>query len=364
MKTAYYSQDRRDFLKKSMSALAMLAVSPVKSALEYPENKVKSRVSIVRISDDRIDLAVEKAIDLLGGISEVTAGKNRILLKPNLVFDDSNCTTKPAVIRTLAKLMQGAGKEVLIGEGSAAASGINADEKGVYFTRKPELLDRLQQQVFDKLGYTDLAKELGITLVNLHTGPMTDVLVPGAHFYKKLTLHKSLTDIDLLCSVPMMKTHALATVSLGLKNVIGLYPGSAYCSVRSCVHTDAANGGSPGISYEILDMVNANKMGLTVIDGSVSMEGEGPSSGKLVHTNLIIAGTDPLATDMVAAASMGFAPHEVPMFAVAHAAGMYPLSLDDIEIRGEKLMDVTRTFARASVVPWQSVQNWFGVKEV
>jgi uncharacterized protein (DUF362 family) len=364
MKTASVSQDRRDFLKKSMSALAMLAIPSALYSFASGQDKTNSIVSIVRISNERIDLAVEKAIDLLGGISTVTTGKNRIMLKPNLVSDDPNCTTKPAVIRTLAKMMQGAGKEVLIGEGSAAASGINADAKGIYFTRKPELLDKLQQQVFDKLGYTDLAKELGISLVNLHTGPMADVLVPGAHYYKKLTLHKSLTDIDLLCSVPMMKTHVLATVTLGLKNVIGLYPGSAYCSVRSCVHTEAEQGGSPGIAYEILDMVKANKMGLTVIDGSTSMEGEGPSNGKLVKTDLIIASTNPLAADMVAAATMGFEPREIPVFSVAHTSGMHPLTLDEIEIRGEPVENVKRVFARATVFPWHNIQNWFGAKEV
>jgi uncharacterized protein (DUF362 family) len=365
MKTTRVSHlTRREFLRNTMIAAGAIATLPVLSSFRPFLPDGKPLVSIVRIVDDRTDLAVEKAIDLLGGIRKVTEGKQKIMLKPNLVFDDPNCTTKPAVIRTLATLMQGVGKEVLIGEGSAAASGINADAKGIYFTRKPELLDKLQQQVFDKLGYTELAKELGISLVNLHTGPMADVLVPGAHYYKKLTLHKSLTDIDLLCSVPMMKTHALATVTLGLKNVIGLYPGSAYCSVRSCVHTEAEQGGSPGIAYEILDMINANKMGLTVIDGSTSMEGEGPSNGRLVKTDLIIAGTNPLAADMVAAATMGFAPQEIPVFSVAHASGMHPLTLDEIEIRGEQIESVKSVFARATVMPWHNISSWFGAKEV
>jgi uncharacterized protein (DUF362 family) len=364
MKPNPHQTGRRDFLLKSMAALAALAVSPVILPRSLTGNNPESVVSIVRISNGRIDLAVEKAIDLLGGIAKVTEGKQKIMLKPNLVSDDPNSTTKPDVIRTLAKMMKAAGKEVLIGEGSAAASGINADENGVYYTRKPALLDKLQQQVFDKLGYSDLAKQLDIELVNLHTGPMTDVLVPGGNFYRKLTLHRSLSDIDLLCSVPMMKTHSLATVTLGLKNVIGLYPGSAYCSVRSCIHTEAEHGGSPGIAYEILDMVRANKMGLTVIDGSISMEGQGPSSGTLVNTNLIIAGTNPLATDMVAAATMGFQPDEVPVFNVARKAGMHPLSLGDIEIRGQSIESVRRVFARATVVPWHSVSEFFGAKEV
>jgi uncharacterized protein (DUF362 family) len=365
MKAAKYSCiGRREFLKKSMASMGAIAVVPVFDPYNQLFVTPNPVVSIVKIRDDRVNKAVEKAIDLLGGISQVTRHKQKIMLKPNLVFDDPNCTTKPVVIRTLAKLMKAAGKEVLIGEGSAAASGINADDNGIYYTRKSELLDKMQQQVFDKLGYTDLARELGVPLINLHTGELVDVEVPGAHFFKKLTIHRSLQDIDLLCSVPMMKTHSLATVTLGLKNVIGLYPGSAYCSVRSCVHEQAEQGGSPGIAYEILDMVKANKLGLTVIDGSMAMEGEGPSSGTLVKMDLIIAGTNPLATDMVAAATMGYDPGEVPTFVLAHQSGMQPASLCDIEIRGERIEAVKRSFIKANVVPYHTIKDWFGVKEV
>ena len=52
-------------------------------------------VSVVKIKDDNIAAAVEEAIDLLGGMEEVTRDKQRIMLKPNLVSPDPRCTTKP-----------------------------------------------------------------------------------------------------------------------------------------------------------------------------------------------------------------------------------------------------------------------------
>ncbi len=355
---------RREFLKNGTVAMGALAALPVMNPFEELFSAPKHVVSIVKIKDDRIDYAVEQAIDLLGGISKATKKQNKIMLKPNLTTDDLNSTTKPVVIKTLAQLMKKAGKEVCIGEASAAAAGINFNTKGIFYTRNAESLDKLQQQVFDKLGYTELARELGIPLINLHTGELVEVEVPNAHYFKKLTIHKSLREIDMLCSVPMMKTHSLAKVTLGLKNVIGLYPGTAYCAVRSCVHTEAEQAGSPGIAFEILDMVKANKLGLTVIDGSMAMEGEGPLSGKLVKMNLIIAGTNPLATDMVAAAVMGFEHSEIPKFVVAHQAGMRPASLDEIEILGETVESVKRNFVRANVLPWNAIKSWFGAKEV
>ena len=321
-------------------------------------------VSVVRIKDDNIPDAVKEAIDLLGGMEEVTRDKQRIMLKPNLVSPDPRCTTNPEVIRALAMLMKDAGKEVSIGEGSAAAPGFNADAEGIHFSKDPGILDPMQQYVFDELGYTELAASLDIPLINLHTGEMIEVEVPDAFVYNKLILHKALSEIDMLCTVPMMKTHVLARVTLGMKNLIGLYPGSAYCTVRSCVHNASLEKQSPCVAFEIIDMVRACTPGLTVIDASTSMEGNGPSDGDLVKTDLIIAGTNPLATDMVAAKIMGFHKNEVAQFVMAMRAGMEPRSLDQVEIRGEQLDAVQMAFKRPEMVPWGDINSWYGVKEI
>ena len=91
----------------------------------------------------------------------------------------------------------------------------------------------------------------------------------------------------------------LATVTFAMKNIIGLYPGTEYYAVRSWLHDRAAEAGSPGVAYEVIDMNSAVKTGLSVIDASSAMEGDGPTGGTLVDMGLIIAGTSPLVTDMV-----------------------------------------------------------------
>ncbi len=321
-------------------------------------------VSVVKIKDDNVSYAVEEAIDLLGGIDAVARDKQRIMLKPNLVSPDPRCTTKPEVVKALASIMKNAGREVFIGEGSAAAPGFNVNEEGIHFSKDPGILDPMQQYVYDQLGYTEMAKSLEIPLINLHTGEMVEVEVPDAFVYDKIVVHKSLSEIDLLCSVPMMKTHVLARVTLGMKNLIGLYPGSVYCSVRSCVHNASLEKGSPCVSFEILDMVKACPPGLTVIDGSTSMEGNGPTDGDLVKTDLIIAGTNPLATDMVAAKIMGFHKNEVATFAMAIRSGMKPATMDNIEIRGESLETVQMAFKRPEMVPWEEMNSWYGAEEI
>jgi uncharacterized protein (DUF362 family) len=363
---------RRHFIKTAaVGTAALLAAcqsrqAPTVTPLPETAPSVGERpvVSIVKIKNGNIGMAVEAAIDLLGGIGAVAQGKERIMLKPNLVSDNPRATTKPEVIDSLARLMVGAGKDVSIGEGSAAAGGFNSFDGVDYRTKNRETLDAMQQYIFDGLGYTELARSLAVPLVNLHSGEMVDVAVPGGFAYQNLTLHHTLTEIDLLCSVPMMKTHTLATVTLGMKNLIGLYPGTVYSTVRAGVHDHAADAGSPGVAFETLDMVRANKLGLVVVDGSTAMEGNGPSNGKLLPMEFIIAGTNPLATDMVAASVMGFKLDKIPTFVWANKAGMGPQGLDEIEVRGEAVSSIQRRFARPSMSTWNDIRHSWGVQEM
>jgi uncharacterized protein (DUF362 family) len=343
---------RREFLLASAALAAAAKTVP------------RPVVSIVRVKNDKVGLAVEEAIDLLGGMKRVAKGKHTVMLKPNLVSSEVSMTTKPEVVRTLAQLLKRAGKEVSIGEGSAAAPKFNMVGMQVCRTRRRDLLDPMQQYVFDRLGYTELAKTLRVPLVNLHSGELVDVRVPGAFVFDKLTLHRSLAEVDLLCSVPMMKTHQLATVTLGMKNLIGTFPGTVYQSVRGHMHDLTSKVEPSGTAAAIVDMVRANKLGLVVIDGSTAMEGNGPSAGKLVKMDLIVAGTNPLATDMVAAAAMGFEPREVPTFAWANKAGMTPASLDQIEIRGEPLDRARRAFLKPQLHTWDAIRHLFGAQEI
>jgi uncharacterized protein (DUF362 family) len=150
-----------------------------------------------------------------------------------------------------------------------------------------------------------------------------------------------------------------------MKNLIGVYPGSVYYAVRAWLHAQAHAKGSPGIAFEIVDAVKANKLGLTVVDASWAVEGQGPTMpGKRIKMDLIVAGTNPLATDMVAAKIMGFEFSEVPTFACAHKAGMKPIDMDGIEVRGAKIREVKKDFLKPNIMPWSSISKVWGAKEL
>jgi uncharacterized protein (DUF362 family) len=360
---------RRDFMKTIAvggAALGMgniVSCNALKNSAGNSRSESKPVVSVVKIKNDNVDYAVRQAIDLLGGIKTVSTGKERIMLKPNLVGPEPRDVTKIDVIKALARLMKEAGKDVSIGEGSSVARpNVRLGVFGnVCRTKDTETLNNIQQIVFNRLGYSELTRSIKVPLVNLHTGEMSKVSIPNGFVFEEISLHHSLTEIDMLCSVPMMKTHGLATVTLGMKNLIGLYPGEIYGTVRSAVHSEAAKIEESGTASAIVDMVRANKMGLVVIDASVAMQGQGPSvrqGGQLVNMDLIIAGTNPLATDMTAAYLMGFHPEEISTFVWAWKAGMTPVSLSEIEIRGEKMNDVKQNFIRPTIYPWDAMSQY------
>jgi uncharacterized protein (DUF362 family) len=331
----------------------------------------KPVVSIVKINEKwsdvkGIEYAVTEAIDLIGGLNHVTKGKERILLKPNLVSTESTDTTNPQVIETLAGLMKKAGKNVCIAEASAASlRNIDVTVQGyVCRTKNYKTLQAIQDEVFDKLGYRDISKRLDIPLVNLHVGKMARMAVPDNFVFKEIYMHEDQYRADMICSVPMMKTHGLAGVTLALKNVgIGGFPGLVYGTVRSEVHRKATMVEPTGTSTAIVDMVKASKIGLNIIDASTAMQGQGPSlsqGGELVKMNLIIASVNPLAADIVAANAMGFDSNEIDTFKWALKAGMKPAKLDDIQIVGEKLAAIRRQFKKPIVIPYTMIQDWYG----
>ena len=372
---------RRSFFKRcagigvgagALSTLAMLpsCLAPTKKrdlsdaydALYSTAKPKTDIVSIVEIRKGNTAKAVEEAIDLLGGMSTIAKGKSSALLKPNLVSEARQMTTKVEVVEAIVRTMKRAGLDVAVAEGTAATALFNHIEGEDYRTWDSSILDGLQKKAFDDTGYTALSNRLKVPLVNLHTGRMITHGIENSFVFDEIQLHESLHAYDLFCSVPMMKTHQLATVTLSMKNLFGIIPGSVYGSVRGHVHDLAARKDKTGTDSVIVDLCRARPIDLAIVDASESMDGNGPTHGRIVKTNLIVAGTNGLAVDMISALTMGFSIDEVSTFAWAHRAGMTPGSLFDIEIRGENISRVARTFVRPVVYPWVTVGQTWGHK--
>ncbi len=93
------------------------------------------------------------------------------------------------------------------------------------------------------------------------------------------------------------------------------------------------------------------KADLTIIDGIIGMEGQGPHAGSPIEMNLILAGQDTVAVDAVTATIMGFQPMEIPAVRCAGVEGQGELDLEKIEVVGEKVENVMKHFKRPNDNP-------------
>jgi uncharacterized protein (DUF362 family) len=272
-----------------------------------------SQVAIVK--GDRGHAPVFKALDLINYKSAL-AGWDKVLIKVNFITDkawDTGATTDPIVVEAIIKKLKDLPVKVYVVESDATITSVD--------------------RAFEKTGMKDMCNRNGVECLNL--GDVKDkvkLAIPDGEALKSITVPRLVTESAVI-SAAKLKTHSATGVTLGMKNMFGLLPDK----YKAKYHLK-------GISKVIVDINTVLKAKLTVVDGFVGMEGSGPVDGEPVQMNLIIAGTDTVATDATACRVMGIDPHEIKHIRKAHEKGLG--NIDDIQVIGEKLETVTRPFKR------------------
>jgi uncharacterized protein (DUF362 family) len=272
-------------------------------------------VSIVKGEDP--EAMVSEAINLLGGIDRFVRRDDVVFIKPNVcggVAGKRGSYTDPKVISTLIKLTKDRASRVIVGE---------ADSE-MYRA----------ETMLKETGIRRTTESLGAEVVNLSNGEMVTIDLPDAYILKELKISKAIADADVIVSAPVAKTHLLTDVTLSLKCMYGALP-----------LKNKAKYHKSGLNMVIADIVKAFPPHLSVVDATVGMEGEGPFRGKPIDLNLIICGDNAVATDSVAVSILGYEPSKIKHLELAARNGIGPLNLEEIEIKGEKV--VKRKFKKA-----------------
>jgi len=240
-------------------------------------------VSVVRAEEDRINEAVGKAIDLIGGLESLRGRKN-ISIKPNLCQPKSSysgATTNRQIIEALIEKIN-----------SVMHCRINVVEAD----NSKESADK----TFVQLGYDDLSlKYSNVRCINLSRDTKIRVHIGGS-ILSTLVVPESMLYSDCLISVAKLKTHVDHLYSGVLKNQYGfiLSPGR-----RPQYH---------GFMSEVLSDLNSfYRPDLSIIDGLIGMEGFGPVDGTPRRVGVIIASRDPVAADAVGATIIGIRPARI-----------------------------------------------------
>lgn len=266
---------------------------------------------------------VEKAISLLGGMKKFISQGQTVLIKPNLVFPEPPPkTTDPSTIASLIKMVikAGAGR-VLVGESPSSGE------------RKARGLT--SREVFEETGVGQMVKDLGGEVLLFDQSEVVDVNISSATLYKKAKIYRAFLEADVVISVPVLKTHFLTDVTLGIKNLYGFVAQEH----RKLYHRD-------DINQKLVDLLRLRCPDLTVIDGGLCMEGLGPSAGKPVRMDVTIAGEDVVACDAVGASLMMFDPMQIDHIRMADHNRLGIGRLEDIRVIGEDLEPLKKHFQK------------------
>jgi uncharacterized protein (DUF362 family) len=154
-----------------------------------------------------------------------------------------------------------------------------------------------------------------------------------------LWLPRNVAEADVVVSMPKMKTHHWAGVTLSLKNCFGCVPGRVYGWPKNALHF-------AGLDGAILDVASAVRPDLAIIDGVVGMEGNGPINGTPKEVGVVVIADDPVAADTTSARLMGVDPEDVLHLA---EAGRFLGQADPARIQmvGEDAARFETTFAPA-----------------
>jgi uncharacterized protein (DUF362 family) len=256
------------------------------------------------------------------GISRILNLRGKtVLLKPNFVGQDplGVINTHPAVVAAAREsfLKLGAA-QVLIGDGPA--------------------MDRDTEAIIESARVRDYTGPLKHTFVDLNLDDVECVpLRTRASRLNELYLPKTVLGADFLVSMPKLKTHHWAGVTLSLKNMFGIVPGGCYGWPKNVLHW-------AGIDKSILDINAVVRPDFAIVDGIFGMEGNGPIQGVPKRANVLVLGNDPVAVDATCCRIMGLVPEKIKYLAGAGTL-LGHLNADTIEQRGESIASVRTPFA-------------------
>ena len=289
------------------------------TALMPSFQRAASRVAIRRVPNYQADLAAI-LYETISQFNLPVRGKT-ILLKPNLVGLDTGgiINTHPSVIAAARETFLRLGAAtVLIGDGPAT--------------------ERDTIAVLESMKLREFVGSLSGVFVDLNLDNVEHVVLKTrASRLKELYLPKTICGVDYIVSMPKLKTHHWAGVTLSLKNMFGVVPGGCYGWPKNILHW-------AGIDNCVLDINATVRPDFAIIDGIVGMEGNGPIQGTPKPSGVLIVGDDPVAVDATGTRVMGLLPEKIKYLTQA-ATMLGHIERDKIKQLGESVESVTTPFA-------------------
>ncbi len=309
------SRSLGDRLRSIVRGLAVRAVTQLR------QTPPPSQVHIARARNYTDDLAALVRQQYESFRERVPLKDKRVVLKPNLVeyHRDKVINTDPRVVAAAIELCQAEGAaEVIVAEGPGHWRNVE------FLVQESGLGDVLRRY---RVPFVDLNHDEPVKLPNL--GRLTGL--------EYLYLSRTTATADVLISLPRVKTHHWAGATLSLKNLFGTLPGICYGWPKNELHWR-------GIDNSIVDIALTRTPELTIVDGIVGMEGDGPLNGTPKELGALIMGNDLLAVDATCCRLMMLDPERIGYLVLGYRKKLGLLREKEIQQIGEGIESLARPF--------------------
>jgi uncharacterized protein (DUF362 family) len=261
---------------------------------------MQTTVSLIRAESYEyaaLKLSLEKVLEPLGGMARWVKPGDRVLLKPNLLTGarpGKECTTRPELVSCVAQMVQASGGIPFLGDSPAFGTA-----RGVALAN----------------GYQPILEDLGIPVIEMQG----ERYQTASEDFNHLLLSKEAMEADVVINLPKVKSHAQLTLTLGVKNLFGCVPGK----MKAWWHMEAGKD-SDRFGRMLVETARTINPDLTILDGIIGHEGNGPSGGEPRSLNILGAASDVFALDRAMVEILGVDLSQVPTITASQRLGLCP----------------------------------------
>ena len=236
---------------------------------------------------------------------------------------ETGVTTHPQVIAAAIDAFREAGADVAVGE--SPITGVAA-------------LD-----AFEIGGVTAVARSRDCPLIDMDVRRFATVNIPDGVAIESLKVCREIAEYEIIISIPVMKTHMHTGVTLSVKNMKGCLWRRSKVDLHML--PQLSDHEEKPLDIAIADMSSVLRPHLSIVDGTIGMEGLGPSAGNPKPLGVVLVGVDAFAADSLACGLMGISASAIPHLRIGAERGYGVIDLEQIDVHPGNWTDVQNPFA-------------------
>lgn len=298
--------DRRQFIRSLFQSALVVGSLPVLDLLSMPAFAEEPPL-VARRQHKRIPLLVEETLDALGGMANFVKKGDKVVVKPNIGWDRNpnlGANTHPEVVKAVIEhCLEAGAAEVRVFDNTCNDPRRCYINSGIQPAVEELRSKRVKIEHMDRRAYHEMEIRQGREL-------------------KSWQFYRPAIEADRFINIPVAKDHSITTLTLAMKNIMGVIGGN-----RGRLHRN--------IGDAVTDINLVVQSDLTIIDATRILLRNGPQGGNardVEWRHTLLASSDIVAADSVAATLFGYSPADIPTVVAGAERGLGVMDLKRIQI--------------------------------